>query len=121
MNTRPRGTLRTWLAAIGLTGAAAAQNSWACPDDGATIVVTNSGSGNESYTFKMNAHRQYDHELEIRVVTLDAQGEVVTVHETIPWTWGTDPTIVVGAGKSIQVRDPQDEDTKSGAGTYRKN
>jgi hypothetical protein len=114
-------SLRAVSAALLLPVLAHAQNQWACADDASTIVVVNSGSGSESYTFHMSALSQHDQTLRIRVVTLDADGVVAEVHQTIEWNFGTSPTISVGAGKAIQILDPSDDDTKAGAGSYKKN
>lgn len=97
------------------------QHNWECADDGSTIAVSNSGSTNQSYTFQMNALSKYDSSLEIRVVILDSAGKVVEVIQTIPWAYGTDPTIIVGAGQSIEIRDPADGDAKTGKGVYTEN
>lgn len=112
------GSLTVLFATFVLQGALLAQTNWACADDGATIVVTNQGSSDQKYIFKMNAQAKYDSSLLIRVVTRDGQGVVIQVHSTFEWNYGTDPTITVGAGQSIEVSDPSDTDSKTGAGTY---
>ncbi|MCK5943772.1 MAG: hypothetical protein KAI24_17440 [Planctomycetes bacterium] len=95
-----------------------AQSAWACPDDGQTIAVANAGTTDKSYEFKQTARVGYDNSLQIRVVTLDANGDVTEVHTTIPWNFGTNPTIVVQPGRAIQIVDPTDADTRTGLGTY---
>jgi hypothetical protein len=106
------------LAAI-FPSALLAQSQWSCPDDGSTIVVTNAGSADKSYVFQQSALNIHDSSLEIRVVTRNAEGVITEVHQTIPWNYGTDPTVVVAPGRSIEIRDPQDDDKKPGQGTYR--
>jgi hypothetical protein len=107
---------RSVVVGVLLSAAALAQNQWTCPDDGKVTVVTNTGTGNVTYTFKMSSLSQYDTSLQIVVFSSTTDPE--TIHQTIPWTYGTDPSITIGPGQSIRIEDPQDEDTKYGHGTY---
>lgn len=104
-------------AGVATLSALPAQSTWTCPDDGTVVVASNQGTGNVSYTFKMNVNQNYDQSLVIHITERDKDGNRVVV-QTIEWQSGTAVAVTIGPGRSIEIEDPDDTDSLYGTGTF---
>ena len=106
-----------FLAASSLMTAMAVGQIWTCPDDGASpTIVANTGTGNESYVFAVTPETGYDNTLEIEVFDLHEPTRIIV---TLVLTEGTTPTVTVGPDQGVRIKDPSDDDSLGGKGSYR--
>lgn len=107
----------TALVGVATSSALPAQGQWTCPDNGTVVVASNQGTGNVSYTFKMNVNQSYDQSLVIHITERDKDGNRVVV-QTIEWQSGTAVAVTIGPGRSIEIEDPDDTDSLYGTGSF---
>lgn len=89
--------------------------NWTCPDDGkGPTIASNTGSGNESYKF--TTENGYNTALKIEVFDLASDAVIATVELVT----GTTPTVTIGKGQGIRIKDEADSDGLQGKGTYTK-
>lgn len=118
----PSGFLSHSLPFVLLLATAVAQEPWQCPDNGSSAtIVSNNGSGDQSFVFTNSALVADDQSLRIIVFKPgDGGGNPEVIVDEIEFSSGTNPLVTIGPGMRIRIEDPSDADSKSGQGTYTK-